>query len=252
MPTQSSCIDAFVACCDAVANGVLITRANRQDKEFHFQNWLDLRLTDAGLLHDPSGRNTYPDFTLVDYPEGYEVKGLAWPGRAADYDSNSRIPSGFHNGRAVFYVFGRYPADAAENEYPVIDLVVCHGDFLNADHTYVHENKSFRGFGSYGDIMVRDRKMYVAPTPFALIQGTTGQLTLVVPSAWIVPDERIEQVGERTRVDLRINALVPQLAPNPSAGREHTFTAYRRKGVGHGIVTMLPQTHVVEQLSGED
>jgi|SRR5829696_8936912 len=28
------------------------------------------------------------------------------------------------------------------------------------------------GFGSYGDILVRDRKMYVAPTPFALAEGT--------------------------------------------------------------------------------
>lgn len=49
-------------------------------------------------------------------------------------------------------------------EYPILDLVICHGDFLNADHAYVHENKSFRGFGTYGDILVRDRKMYVTPT----------------------------------------------------------------------------------------
>ena len=44
----------------------------------------------------------------------------------------------------------------------MLDLVVCHGDFLNADHDYVHKNKSVKGFGSYGDIMIRDRKMYVA------------------------------------------------------------------------------------------
>jgi aminoglycoside phosphotransferase len=49
-------------------------------------------------------------------------------------------------------------------QYPIIDLVICHGDFLNADHNYIHENKSVKGFGSYGDIMIRDRKMYVAPT----------------------------------------------------------------------------------------
>jgi len=54
-----------------------------------------------------------------------------------------------HNGRAIFYVFGRYPnaADAGK-EYPVIDLVVCHGDFLNADHEYIHKNRSIKGFGS--------------------------------------------------------------------------------------------------------
>jgi hypothetical protein len=88
-----------------------------------------------------------------------------------------------HNGRTTYYVFGRYryPANTDDSEYPVIDLVLCHGDFLNADHTYVHKNKSFRGFGSYGDLLVRDRKMYVAPTPFALTSGTTGQATLIAP-----------------------------------------------------------------------
>jgi hypothetical protein len=38
----------------------------------------------------------------------------------------------------------------------VLDLVVCHGDFLNADHEYVHKNKNVKGFGIYGDIMIRD------------------------------------------------------------------------------------------------
>jgi len=38
-------------------------------------------------------------------------------------------------------------------------LVICHGDFLNADHDYVHKNKSVKGFGTYGDILIRDRKM---------------------------------------------------------------------------------------------
>ncbi len=179
---DSSCTAAFLAMVRAVEAGRLITRANRQDKEFHFQNWVEARLVDAGLRHDGSGRNTYPDFTLIDWPEGYEVKGLAWPGREANYDSNSRVPSGEHNGRTVYYVFGRYPANVEENEYPVVDLVVCHGDFLNADHGYVHKNDNFKGFGSYGDIMVRDRKMYVAPTPFALTHGTTGQRTLIVPA----------------------------------------------------------------------
>lgn len=101
---------------------------------------------------DAGGRNTYPDFSLVEYTEGYEIKGLAWPGRERDYDSNSQIPTGYHNGRRIFYVFGRYPADLSECEdlgggrrqYPVVDLVVCHGDFLNADHDYVHKNKSVK------------------------------------------------------------------------------------------------------------
>jgi hypothetical protein len=262
VPDQTtSCVDAFVACVQAANEGVLIERASRQDKEFHFQNWLDARLTDAGLAHDPSGRNTYPDFTLVHYPEGYEVKGLAWPGREASYDSNSRVPSGEHSGRTVFYVFGRYPANVVEDAYPLVDLVICHGDFLNADHTYVHKNKSFKGFGSYGDILVRDRKMYVAPTPFALTEGTTGQKTLIVPKGLINGDPRVEEIGELVRVetsnlvvgytfDLRENELTPQFAPNPSAGAKHTFTAFRLKGP-RGAEVRMRELSKVEQVLAE-
>ncbi len=182
------------------------------------------------------------------HPDGYEVKGLQWPGREASYDSNSRVPTGMHNGRTIYYVFGRYPAATDDPEYPVVDLVLCHGDFLNADHTYVHRNKSFRGFGSYGDLLVRDRKMYVAPTPFALTSGTTGQATLVVPDG-LALDDRLEQVGELVRTEaknivagyafnLLTNELTPELAPNPSADKEHRFAAYRMAGAGSGRVTM--------------
>jgi hypothetical protein len=89
---------------------VLIQRISQSDKEFHFQNWMSARLDDADLQHDFIGRNSYPDFTLVHRPEGYEVKGLQWPGREASYDSNSRVPTGKHNGRTIYYAFGRYPA----------------------------------------------------------------------------------------------------------------------------------------------
>jgi hypothetical protein len=240
----------------------LIQRISKSDKEFHFQNWVAARLDDAGLQHDSLGRNSYPDFTLVHHPEGYEVKGLQWPGREASYDSNSRVPTGLHNGRTIYYVFGRYPANMDDSEYPVVDLVLCHGDFLNADHNYVHKNKSFRGFGSYGDLLVRDRKMYVAPTPFALTSGTTGQATLIAPEGLIF-DGRLEQVGELVRIetenmvvgytfDLCANTLTPELALNPSAGKQHRFAAYRRKGMGSGTVSMKSVEQVEEQLLCDD
>lgn len=260
--SSSTCADAFVACCEAMQRATLIQRVSRSDKEFHFQNWVAARLGDAGFPHDSAGRNSYPDFTLVHYPEGYEVKGLQWPGREASYDSNSRVPTGMHNGRVIYYVFGRYPADTDDSEYPVVDLVLCHGDFLNADHTYVHKNKSFRGFGSYGDILVRDRKMYVAPTPFMLTSGTTGQATLIVPDE-LTRDGRLDQVGELVRIetenvvvgytfDLLTNELTPKLAPNPSAGQQHRFTAYRLKGMGSGTVSMQNMEQLEAQLLGDD
>ena len=57
------------------------------------------------------GIPSYPDFRLVASTDGFEVKGLAYPGREANYDCNSQVPSGSHNGRTIFYIFGRYPAD---------------------------------------------------------------------------------------------------------------------------------------------
>jgi hypothetical protein len=166
------------------------------------------------------------------------------------------VPTGFHNGRQIFYVFGRYPADLSGyadqgngRQYPVVDLVVCHGDFLNADHNYVHKNKSVKGFGTYGDIMIRDRKMYVAPTPFALTEGTTGLMTLILPENF-GSDPRFQEVGRLTRVeaetlvvgykfDLRNNELYAERVRNPRAGTEHRFVAYRLRTQTNRAVTMV-------------
>lgn len=131
---------------------------------------------------------------------GYELKGLAWPGREADYDCNSQVPSGCHNGRTIYYVFGRYTSGANENEYPVIDLIICHGDFLNSNHDYIHKNKSFSGFGSYGDLKIRDRKMYIAPTPYGLLTGVDRQVTLILPQDY-PQDSRLQSVGNLTRIE---------------------------------------------------
>ena len=230
----------FRECVLAIRRDVLIEREGQRDKEFHFQNWFKARLDGIGEHYDEPGRNTYPDFRLVGHPEGYELKGLAYPGREADYDCNSQMPRGEHNGRRVFYVFGRYPARPDGNRYPVLDLVICHGTFLNADDDYVHENKSFRSFGSYGDIMVRDRKMYVAPTPFALAEGTAHHRTLILPVNMEVDDDIVEVSTLRRReadritvaytFDLRTNELDTTLVENPNAGREHVFKAYRIDG----------------------
>lgn len=242
---STTCFQVFEECAKAIIDGELIESVSAKDKEFHFQNWFQKRLEQLPIHFEGSGRNTYPDFSLVEVAEGYEVKGLAWPGREKDYDCNSQTPTGQHNGRQVFYVFGRYPADLSvfrdaingRTQYPVVDLVLCHGDFLNADHNYIHKNRNVKGFGTYGDIMIRDRKMYVAPTPFALTEGTTGLATLIVPSVF-VPPEGFQEVGSLDRMeakalvvgydfDLQTNVLAARHVPNPSAGKVHQFTAYR-------------------------
>lgn len=227
----------FSQCVRAIHDGELIQRVSARDKEFHFQNWVEARLQNAGLFYERGGRNSYPDFRLVNFAEGYEVKGLAYPGREATYDCNSQAPTGQHNGRTIFYIFGRYPAQPDGESYPLLDLVICHGDFLNADHEYVHKNKSVRGFGSYGDILIRDRKMYVASTPYGLLANAAHNHSLILPTEMHPPDGFIE-VGALVRketdevivgyhFDLKTNTIMPETAPNPSAGQEHTFRAWR-------------------------
>lgn len=139
---------------------------------------------------------------------------------------------------------------------------MCHGDFLNADHNYVHKNKSVKGFGTYGDIMIRDRKMYVAPTPFALTAGTTGLMTLIVPEN-MKADLRYQEVGRLSRVeadtliisytfDLRTNTLKAQRIPNPNAGNEHRFVAYRLADHAAKPVSMLDRLPVLDDGYGAD
>jgi hypothetical protein len=241
----------FRLACEAISNGKLIHRENVSDKEFHFQNWCSSRLEETKKNFECGGRNSYPDFRLVNEPLGFEIKGLAYPGRWKSYDSNSQIPSGVHRGRTVYYFFGRYPKKPDGNDYPVLDLVICHGDFLNADSEYEHENKSIKGFGSYGDILIRDRKMYVVPTPFALAQGLAHRQTLIVPSSTKAP-EGFQQVGELVRVeskelivgytfDLVKNILIAKTIPNPKAGTKHTFHAWRLADAPKDAVTITKE-----------
>lgn len=246
-----SAIDVFLTCHQAIRAGQLIQRASGRDKEFHFQDWFTRRLEDCGLRSDPPSRNSYPDFRLVESPIGFETKGLTFPGREANYDCNSQPPSGVHNGRRIYYVFGRYPQETAR-AFPVYDLVICDGDFLNADHDYTHKNRNVKGFGSYGDLMIRDRKMYVAPTPFALTEGTAGQITLILKADEAV-DTRLRRVGEMERCetaqhvigyafDLRHNDLTPRFAANPAAGVAHRFRAYRAALDTGPAVSLRPAT----------
>lgn len=231
---------AFRCCVEAIRAGSLIERVSRDDKEFHFQNWFRERLVALELEFDAPGRNSYPDFRMVQTPEGFELKGLAYPGRHASFDSNSQVPTGHHNGRDIFYVFGRYPQKPDGDSYPVLDIVICHGDFLNADSEYVHKNKSIKGFGTYGDIMIRDRKMYVLPTPYYLVRGAAHRRTLILPKA-VNPGIGFVQAGQLERCeadelivsyafDLRTNEMLTEKIPNPRAGHTHRFTAWRLDG----------------------
>jgi hypothetical protein len=254
-------LEVFAACVQAIRNEKLIVRESAQDKEFHFQNWFKNRLAETGLNFEPGGRNSYPDFRIVKFQDGYEVKGLAYPGRDANFDSNSQVPTGFHNGRNIYYVFGRYPKEPDGAHYPVLDLVICHGDFLNADHEYLHKNRNIKGFGTYGDVMIRDRKMYVVPTPFHLVDGTAHQQTLILPASVHTTSDLVH-VGDLTRIeakelvigysfDLKTNVLLPITVKNPSAGKRHSFRAWRLRGSKSAAVTMRSLEAVKRDLEAQ-
>lgn len=228
----------FEHCYNSIRKGKLIEKENSRDKEYHFQDWFKSRLEELTINFDEPSRNSYPDFRMVSETLGFELKGLQYPGRVTNYDSNSQVPTGMHNGRTVYYVFGRYPKEPLDpKKYPVHDLIVCHGDFINSDHEYVHKNKHIKGFGSYGDIMIRDRKMYVAPTPYSLTEGTENQVTLITPADVTMP-KGFREVGKFTRVetkeiivgyefDLVTNEIKAKKIKNPNAGVNHEFVAYR-------------------------
>ncbi len=241
-------LSIFRRCVEAINEGALIRRETKKDKEYHFQNWFEARLNEIALHFDPPARNTYPDYRMVSTTEGYELKGLAYPGRETTYDSNSQVPTGLHNGRTIYYVFGRYPEVPDGDEYPVLDLVICHGDFLNADHEYKHKNKSVKGFGSYGDISIRDRKMYVVPTPLQIAEGLAHHHTLILPDEFHVNADFFS-VGQLVRMeadelivgysfDLETNEIFTRTRPNPGAGRKHIFRTWRLKGSPQTSVTM--------------
>lgn len=110
-----SILDVYAQCDEAVRNRVPIHRPSDKDKEFHFQNWFAERIKTMGLPYDAPGRNSYPDFRMVSTPPiGFELKGLNYPGRISSFDCNSKVCTGFHNGRTIYYVFGRYPKTSDE------------------------------------------------------------------------------------------------------------------------------------------
>ena len=59
MSASNSTVAAFFRQIIAARDGNLfISRENRQDKEFHFQNWVKQRLVELNLPFDQGGRNT--------------------------------------------------------------------------------------------------------------------------------------------------------------------------------------------------
>lgn len=244
----------FLSIAHAVQNFVPGVKGSSSDKEFHFQKWVEMRLRAAELAYHSNGRNSYPDFFLDDFAVGFEVKGNEYPGRGA-WDMNSKIPLAQHKGSKVFYVFGRYSHDT-DGQTILRDVVLCAATFLNAATEDGNENDSIWGAGSYGDILIRDRRMYVAYAPYSLTTGTDGHTTLILDAPADNLPSVLLKVGELERVeseeivtsysfDLTANLLTGVKIPNPNAGRVHRFAAFKigveAKTPVKSVVPVTPQ-----------
>ena len=100
--------------------------------------------------------------------------------------------------------------------------------------------------------------MYVAPTPFALAEGTAHLRTLILPEGHEIDVDLVE-VGTLTRrevdqvvvaysFDLRTNEIATSRVPNPSAGREHVFIAYRVADDPRDPVTLRTRSQVLADM----
>ena len=103
--------------------------------------------------------------------------------------------------------------------------------------------------------------MYVVPTPFRLVDGVAHQQTLILP-ADKSPGKDFIHVGDLCRreagelivgyaFDLKTNELQPARIPNPGAGREHSFKAWRCKKSPADPVSMRSVEAIAETLESD-
>jgi len=167
--TALDVLSLFSGLADAHAGDVVATARSKDDKEYFIQDWVAERASAAGLGVVQSGRNAYPDFWLTGRTTfGNEVKSLARkangePARA-DMDFNSTVPRPTIDGNSCVITFAVYEK-SADLERRVTTVCLTDVALLNADDSLVHRNYSIAGFGSYGDGLVRNRRMYRFTTP---------------------------------------------------------------------------------------
>lgn len=204
---QTHSVNIFLAAHQAVAAATHMKPRSKNDKEYFPQDWFADRVKSLNLPYEPQGRNSYPDFWVGNAAtapaEGYEIKSLSFSkGKPArkDYDCNSSIPSGTKDGKDVFLVFFLYTGSGADPR-PVQSLCIAHGNLINADHEVAaaHVNEAIKGFGSYGEGFIRNRKMYVFAHPLTIDPSGLGRCRLIVPSEWKVSHGDLRKVGTLNR-----------------------------------------------------
>jgi len=210
----TNAVRIFLEMAEAAERNIPMIPRDADDKVDFPQDWFRDRLESAGLPYKQQGKNTYPDFWVGDAlaeiteiarePESYEVKSLALVrGRACrkDIDFNSTIPSGQKGGSSAFVLFFLYTGSGADLRF-VHTISLAHGDFFNCDQVIAaeHRNSSTNNFGSYGDGIIRHRKMYRFPHPIETDPTAFGRVRLTVPTAWGIQDRRLKPIKTIERI----------------------------------------------------
>ena len=103
--------------------------------------------------------------------------------------------------------------------------------------------------------------MYVAPTPFGLLDGVAHHQTLILPNNVAVPDgfkevgsiirKEVGQLVIKYSFDLQNNKLGAEHIPNPHAGCKHIFHALRLSDGLNTPVTLRSDTVKGNSENGE-
>lgn len=236
-------VTIFLEMANAIKQGRSMLPRSANDKEYFAQDWFSDRVKATGLEAMQQGRNSYPDFWVSDVhiTEGYEIKSLSFAnGRPArrDIDFNSTIPSGKKGDNECFLVFFLYTGSGS-NPRPVHTVSLVHGDLINSDHALAdaHINVSITQFGSYGNGFIRNRKMYVLPTPITIDPTGIGKVRLITPQNWNIQHSQLTNVGKITMrvadesisqytIDMLGGKPVTEMKKNVNAGEEKHFDVF--------------------------
>lgn len=164
-------LDLFDALADAHARQNGIDARSSSDKEFAAQDWAVANAARAGLDVTELGRHAPVDLH-VGAPAriGVQVKGLTLArGRVRDtLDYSSTFPSPHHDDiPTVLAYLQLHPrlrpgGTVRTHTVCVADMALVQGDDITT------QNRSVAGAGSYGDVNVRCRLMYIGAQPVAL------------------------------------------------------------------------------------
>jgi hypothetical protein len=131
----------FQQCVEAIRQGVLIERESAQTKSSISK--IVSRSTHRDRLNFEARRPKFLSrFSNGATTEGYEIKGLLIPAAMLRSIQTVRFLQALIMGEVFTMCLADTRRKPDGNRYPVLDLVICHGAFLNADHEYVHKTST--------------------------------------------------------------------------------------------------------------